>query len=145
MDFSSNIAAFVIAAKKSNDPITKAYFGLVAIELTLKNSVPLKDHNVPAALDKFAHKFAIQNLAGCKIRLNTLAAQLKNDFSGIHVQGKDKQAQPTPAASYPNIRYTRLEDDDWPTPFTSAAQAETLANTVAAIQNYLKTKFNKCL
>lgn len=66
----TNIRAFVAAAASSADQTVKAYCGMVAIELVLKQSTGLTDHNVPSALNIFAQRFAIDHHRGCKVRLN---------------------------------------------------------------------------
>ncbi|WP_310384769.1 hypothetical protein [Roseateles sp.] len=140
-----NIDAFVAASVSSSDHIVKAYLGLVAVELILKNDVGLKGHNVPAAIDKFAHLFAIGHHQGCKIKLNALVAQLRNAITAITVQGKDGNPCNAPVDSYPNIRYVRHESDSWPAPFTSEEQAKVLSAKVLEIRAYLKNKFGKAL
>lgn len=141
----TNIRAFVAAAASSADEMVRAYCGMVAIELVLKQATGLTDHNVPAALNAFAHHFAVGNRKGCKVRLNALSVQLSNALQAISVQGKDGVARFAPAASYPYIRYTRHVTDGWPAPSTTHEQVKTLANLVSGIQSYLATKFEKSL
>lgn len=141
----SNIRAFVAAAGASTDDMVKAYCGMVAIELVLKEATGLKDHNVPAALNLFAHKFAVGHLSGCKVRLHALSTQLSNALKTISVQGKDSQPRYAPTESYPYIRYTRHGVDGWSTPATTEEQAKTLSSTVSGTRAYLKTKFSKML
>lgn len=141
----TNLKAFVGASNNISDPILKAYCGLVAIELELKDATGLKNHDVPAHLNRFATKYAIDHLSGCGIKLNSLSTQLQNNLTQISVQDKDQKPCPAPKDSYPYIRYTRLAADGWPAPSTSLAQAQDLANTVQQIQTYLRRKFNKSL
>lgn len=141
----TNIGAFVAAAESSADEIVKAYCGMVAIELVLKQATGLSDHNVPAALNAFAHHFAVGNLRGCKVRLNALSAQLSNALKAISVQGKDGVGRFAPAESYPYIRYTRHVCDGWPAPSTTHEQAKVLADLVSGTRSYLATKFQKSL
>lgn len=141
----TNIHAFVAAANSSVDEVIKAYCGMVAIELVLKQSTGLTDHNVPSALNIFAHRFAVGHLQGCKIRLDALSVQLKNALKAISVQGKDGMARYAPAESYPYIRYTRLAVDGWPAPVTTNEQVDALASAVGGTRAYLKDKFQKPL
>jgi len=141
----SNIRAFVTTAGMSTDEMVKAYCGMVAIELVLKEATGLKDHNVPAALNLFAHKFAVGNLSGCKIKLNALSTQLSNALKAISVQGKDSQPRYAPAESYPYIRYTRHGADGWSMPVTTQEQVKALSAAVSGTRTYLKTKFSKML
>ena len=141
----TNIRAFIEAAALSTDKTVKAYCGMVAIELVLKEATGLKDHNVPAALNTFAHKFAVNNLKGCKIRLNALATQMSNTLKAISVQGVDGLPRFAPAESYPYIRYTRHAADGWPAPSTSIEQMKALSDVVEATRSYLATKFEKAL
>jgi hypothetical protein len=141
----TNLAAFVEAASSASHLITRAYFGLVAIELVLKESVALKDHNVPSALNKFASRYAVGPLSGCKIRLNALATKLQNDLTRIVAQGMDGNPRRIPAASYPYLRYVRLDSDGWGKPASTLAEMEALASTVAEIRAYLRQKFDKKL
>ncbi|CAD6560603.1 hypothetical protein LMG28727_07199 [Paraburkholderia kirstenboschensis] len=144
-DHKTNIQAFRQAALTSGDSIVKAYCGLVAIELVLKQATGLKDHNVPSALKKFAIKHAIDHMSGCKIRLNALATQLSNRIDAISVNGVDGNGRAAPTDSYPYIRYTRHLTDGWPSPSTSLEQATELAEKVAEIRAYLASKFDKAL
>jgi hypothetical protein len=141
----SNIRAFIAAAGASTDDMVKAYCGMVAIELVLKEATGLKDHNVPAALNSFAHKFAVGNLSGCKIRLVALSTQLNNALRAISVQGTDSQPRYAPGECYPYIRYTRHGVDGWPKPATTDEQAKMLSCAVSGVRTYLKTKFAKML
>lgn len=141
----SNIAAFVRAASSSSDNIIRAYCGLVAIELVLKHATGLKDHNVPAALNKFAHLHAVGHLAGCKIRLTTLSTQIANALKVITVQGIDGAARFAPPDIYPYIRYTRFDVDGWSAPSTTDEQAQALSALVEATRSYLHQKFNHAL
>lgn len=141
----TNIRAFVAAAASSADQIVRAYCGMVAIELVLKEATSLKDHNVPAALNVFAHKFAVGNHRGCKVRLNALSAQMSNALKAISVQSIDGTPRFAPAESYPYIRYTRHAADGWPTPSTTQEQAKNLADIVIGTRSYLATKFEKAL
>jgi hypothetical protein len=122
-----------------------SYLGLVAIELVLKHSTGLKNHNVPAALNKFAHMFATTHKVGCKVRLNAMATQLANDLAAVSVQGTDGSPRFAPIDSYPYLRYVRYDVDGWDIPFTTAAQADALLVTVTGIRSYLKTRFQKNL
>lgn len=141
----TNIRAFIHAAESSTDMTVKAYCGMVAIELVLKESTGLKDHNVPAALNAFAHKFAVGNLQGCKIRMNALATQMSNSLKAISVQGIDGLPRFAPAESYPYIRYTRHVADGWPTPNTTEEQVKAFCNVVVSTRFYLAEKFKKAL
>lgn len=141
----SNIKAFIAAAASSNDAITKAYCGMVAMELVLKEATGLKNHNVPAALNVFSHKFAVGHLAGCKVRLNALSTQLANALGAISVQDKKGTPVCAPSASYPYIRYVRHSSDGWERPSTTSEQADALAAAVISTRAYLKTKFSKAL
>lgn len=141
----TNIAAFVTAADVSGDLIIRSYCGMVAIELVLKEAMGLSDHNVPAALNHFANKFAVGHLYGCKARLNAIATQLSNAIAAISVQGIDGKPRAAPAASYPYIRYTRHVGDGWTVPTTTADQARALADAVMNARAYLKQKFGKPL
>lgn len=141
----TNIRAFVVAATASADETVKAYCGMVAIELVLKHATGLTDHNVPGALNAYAHRFAVGNQRGCKVRLNALSVQLSNSLKAITVQGKDGVARYAPAESYPYIRYTRHASDGWPVPSTTHEQVKTLANLVDGIRSYLSTKFQQPL
>lgn len=118
---------------------------MVAIELVLKQSTGLTDHNVPSALNIFAHRFAVNNLQGCKIRLAALSVQMSNALRHISVQGKDGLARFAPAECYPYIRYTRHAADGWPAPATTQEQAKALADVVGSTRSYLATKFQKPL
>ncbi|MEW5620460.1 hypothetical protein ABGT18_03880 [Pseudomonas putida] len=140
----TNIRAFTAAAT-STDHVVRAYCGMVAIELVLKQATGLTDHNVPSALNIFAHRFAINNLRGCKVRLNALSAQLSNALQTISVQGKDGVARFAPAECYPYIRYTRHAADGWAGPATTEEQAKILADVVGSTRSYLATKFQKPL
>jgi len=140
-----NIDAFVKACVSSSDHVVNAYLGLVAVELVLKNDTGIKDHNVPAAIDKFAHHFATGHLQGCQIKLNALAVQLRNAIKAVSVQGVDGNPRFAPVESYPYIRYVRHESDGWSAPFTSEEQAKILSAKVTEIRAYLKTKFGKAL
>ncbi|HBO2152800.1 hypothetical protein ACM8AW_26170 [Pseudomonas aeruginosa] len=140
----TNIRAFAAAAS-SSDPVVSAYCGMVAIELVLKQAIGLPDHNVPSALNLFAHRFAIDNLRGCKVRLASLSTQLSNALKTISVQGKDGVARFAPAECYPYIRYTRHTCDGWTGPTTTQEQAEMLAHIVNSTRSYLATKFQKAL
>jgi len=141
----TNIRAFVAAAAASGDHTLRAYCGMVAIELVLKQATGLTGHNIPCALNIFAHRFAVDRQRGCKVRLNALSAQLSNALKAISVQGKDGVARFAPAESYPYIRYTRLVTDGWPAPSTTQEQMKTLADLVCSTQSYLATKFQKPL
>lgn len=141
----TNIRAFVVAATSSADEIVKAYCGMVAIELVLKQATGLTDHNIPGALNVFAHQFAVGNQRGCKVRLNALSVQLSNALKAISVQGKDGVARFAPAESYPYIRYTRHVTDGWSAPATTLEQVKTLSNLVGSTRSYLATKFQKSL
>lgn len=140
----TNIRAFAAAAS-STDHVVRAYCGLVAIELVLKQATGLTDHNVPSALNVFAHRFAIDNLRGCKVRLTALSVQLSNALKAISVQGKDGVARFAPAECYPYIRYTRHATDGWSAPVTTQEQAKMLADAVGSTRSYLATKFQKSL
>jgi hypothetical protein len=140
-----NIAAFVTACASSSDHLVNAYLGLVAVELVLKNDTGLKDHNVPAAIDKFAHHFATGNLQGCRIKLTALSVQLRNAIKAVSVQGVDGNPRSAPDECYPYIRYARHESDGWSEPFTSEEQAKNLSANVTEIRAYLKSKFGKAL
>lgn len=141
--FTTNVCAFVAAATSSPDEVVKAYCGMVAIELVLKQATGMTDHNVPAALNVFAHRFAVDHHRGCKVRLNALSAQLSNALKAMSVQGKDGVARFAPAESYPYIRYVRHVADGWPGPTTSQTEAKTLADLVGGTRSYLATKFQK--
>jgi hypothetical protein len=141
----TNIAAFVTAADVSGDLIIRSYCGMVAIELVLKEAMGLSDHNVPAALNHFANKFAVGHLYGCKARLNAIATQLSNAIAAISVQGIDGKPRAAPAASYPYIRYTRHVGDGWTVPSTTVDQAQALTDAVMNARAYLKQKFGKPL
>jgi hypothetical protein len=141
----TNISAFVAAAASSPNEIVQAYCGMVAIELVLKQETGLTDHNIPSALNIFAHKFCVNQRKGCKIRLNALSVQLSNALKAISVQGKDGVARYAPAESYPYIRYTRHATDGWPSPSTSDEQVKTLVKAVEGTRSYLTTKFQKTL
>jgi hypothetical protein len=141
----TNIRSFIKSADASGDSIVRAYCGLVAVELVLKQSTGLKDHNVPSALKKFALKYAIGHMSGCKTQLMALATQLSNRIDAIHVNGIDGLARPAPNDSYPYLRYTRHAADGWPEPSTSAQQAKELAEKVAETRAYLASKFKKAL
>lgn len=141
----TNIRAFVTAAASSTDEIVKAYCGMVAIELVLKQATGLTDHNVPSALNVFANRFAVADKQGCKVRLNSLSAQLRNALTAICVQGKDGAARFAPSESYPYIRYTRHDADGWTAPTTTHQQAKALADVVVSTRSYLATKFQKPL
>lgn len=141
----TNIRAFVAAATSSSDEMVKAYCGMVAIELVLKQATGLTDHNIPGALNVFALRFAVGNKSGCKVRLNALSAQLSNALKAIIVQGKDGGARFAPAECYPYIRYTRHASDGWPAPYTTHEQMEQLSNLVGSTRSYLATKFQKSL
>ena len=145
MTHSTNITGFLAAAKSSTDPLTRAYCGLVAIELVLKQEVTLGNHNVPSAIKRFATKNAIGQKAGCKAKLDALAVQLHNSVRSISVQGKDYSPRFAPGESYPYIRYARHAGDNWPTPNTSVQQAEALALIVVQVRSYLASKFGKNL
>lgn len=144
-EHTTNIRAFVTAAASSADQMIKAYCGMVAIELVLKQATGLTDHNVPSALNVFAHRHAVGNLRGCKVRLTALSVQLSNALKAISVQGKDGAARFAPAESYPYIRYTRHATDGWPAPSTTDEQVKALAILVSSTQSYLATKFQKSL
>ena len=118
---------------------------MVAIELVLKQATGLTDHNIPAALNVFAHRFAVDYQQGCKVRINALSAQLSNALKAISVQGKDGAARFAPAESYPYIRYTRHVTDGWPAPSTTNEQVRKLAILVGSTRSYLATKFQKPL
>jgi len=141
----TNIRAFVVAATSSADEMVRAYCGMVAIELVLKQATGLTDHNIPGALNVFALRFAVGNQRGCKVRLNALSAQLSNALQAISVQGKDGLARFAPSESYPYIRYTRHAADGWSAPSTTHEQVKTLADLVGSIRSYLATKFQKPL
>lgn len=118
---------------------------MVAIELVLKQVTGLTDHNIPSALNLFAHRFAVGNKQGCKVRLNALSTQLSNALKSISVQGKDGLARFAPSESYPYIRYTRHAADGWSSPSTTHEQVKTLAELVCSTRSYLTTKFQKPL
>lgn len=141
----TNIQAFVAAATSSTDEMVKAYCGMVAIELVLKEATGLTDHNIPGALNVFAHRFAVANQRGCKVRINALSTQLSNALKAISVQGKDGVARSAPAESYPYIRYTRHVTDGWPAPATTPEQMKNLSAVVGSTRSYLATKFQKSL
>lgn len=141
----TNISAFITAADVSEDLIIRSYCGMVAVELVLKQAMGLSDHNVPAALNHFANKFAVGHHSGCKVRLNAIATQLSNAIAAISVQGIDGNPRAAPAASYPYIRYTRHDGDGWAVPSTTAAQAQDLSDAVMSVRAYLKQKFKKPL
>lgn len=141
----TNIRAFAAAASSSTDEVVRAYCGMVAIELVLKQATGLTDHNIPSALNVFAHRFAVDKQRGCKVRLNALSVQLSNALKAISVQGKDGVARFAPAESYPYIRYTRHATDGWPAPSTAHEQVKKLADLVGSTRSYLATKFQKSL
>lgn len=145
MTHATNIAGFLAAARASADPLTQAYCGLVAIELVLKQEIPLGNHDVPSALKRFATRNAIGLKAGCKVRLDTLAVQLHNSIRAISVQGKDYAPRAAPGECYPYIRYARHAGDKWPDPSTSIQEAQALASIVVQIRSYLTSKFGKKL
>lgn len=140
-----NIQSFSEVAESSQDPIIKAYCGLVAIELVLKEAVGLRDHNVPAAMVKFAHRFAVGHQTGCKVRLTVLSVQLQNDMARVFANSADGVAQSIPPASYPSLRYVRHASDGWPDPSTPRESLEKLALTVSQIRAYFRDKFEKKL
>ncbi|WP_291380504.1 MULTISPECIES: hypothetical protein [Achromobacter] len=141
----TNIRAFVAAAASSADDTLRAYCGMVAIELVLKQATGLPGHNIPRALNVFAQRFAVGGQRDCKVRLNAFSAQLSNALKAISVQGRDGVAQFAPAESYPYIRYTRLVSDGWPAPSTTHEQMKTLADLVCSTRSYLAMKFQKPL
>lgn len=141
MALQTNAKAFLAASRAAGEDFLRAYLGLVAIELALKGSIQMSDHNVPDALGRFANRFAVGPKRGCKVRLDVLARQLKNDLTQITVQSKGNAPMLVPAASYPNLRYTRLQCDGWPSPCATPQQLTTLVQTVSAIHEYLSTKF----
>jgi hypothetical protein len=143
--YTSNVKAFVESARASSDPITKAYFGMVAIELILKESTGLRSHDVPGAIIDFANRYAVKKLSGCKVRLSSLSTQLSNDLAQIITNDKNRSPSITPSHCYPYLRYTRHQLDGWPVPVTTVAQAQKLASTVSQVQAYLREKFNKDL
>lgn len=143
--YKSNINSFVKSANSSMDPIAKAYFGLVAIELILKESTGLRSHDVPGAIIDFSNRYATKKLSGCKIRLTSLATQLSHDLSQITTNDKNKIPSLTPSNCYPYLRYTRYQVDGWASPVTTPDQAKKLASTVIQVQAYLREKFSKDL
>ena len=141
----TNIRAFVTAAASSTDELVRAYCGMVAIELVLKQATGLTDHNIPSALNIFAHRFAVGHKSGCKSNLHALSAQLSNALKAISVQDKNGKPRLAPAESYPYIRYTRHVTDGWPAPSTTYEQVKMLADRVDKTRSYLATKFQKPL
>ena len=142
MAHKTNIAAFINAAAQSSDEMVKAYCGLVALELVLKEKVGLVDHNVPSAVDRFGLIHAVDFKFGCRQRITAMANRLRTDLAAIAVQGKDGIGRQAPMESYPYIRYTRWDTDAWGAPETGIGQMTTLRNTVQEIRAYLKTKFD---
>jgi hypothetical protein len=141
----TNVSAFIAAASSTSDNVVKAYCGMVAIELVLKHSTGLKDHNVPGALNKFAEKYARDDFRGCKVKINTLSNRMTNALKNIGVQGVDGVARFAPSECYPYIRYARHSVDGWPEPSTTAEQAKILADIVAETRSYLLNKFKLAL
>lgn len=138
-----SIKAFKSVATSSQNLIVKTYCGMVSIELVLKSTTGLKNHDIPAALKKFSLKYATGLKSGCQIKINALATQLSNALNEITVQGTDGLAKPAPRDSYPNIRYIRHSSDGWPSPVTEVDKIENLSLLVEETRKYLSDKFQQ--
>ncbi|NJI23704.1 hypothetical protein HA451_11675 [Aeromonas veronii] len=138
-----SIKAFKSVAASSQNQIVKAYCGMVSIELVLKSTTGLKNHDVPAALRKFSHIYATGLKSGCKIKIDSLATQLSIALQNITVQGTDGKAKSTPMDSYPNIRYIRHSLDGWPAPVTAVDNIKNLSLLVEETRKYLFDKFQQ--
>lgn len=141
MPHSTNIRSFVSAAN-SQDPLLRAYCGLVALELAIKHEVGLSDHDVVHGLNKLRGAKAIDTKAWTAVSLLTLTNKLRTDLVAIHVNGVDGMARTAPANSYPYLRYCRFAEDGWTTPHTAESELTTLANTVQQIRTFLRTNFS---
>lgn len=141
MIHSKNISAFLEAANNCSDDLVRIYCALVAVELALKHSVGLGDHNVPSGIDRVSLKMATGSKSGCRQRLTGMAARLRTDIAAIAVQSKTFTSRQAPAEIYPYLRYARIHGDGWGLPEASAQQLKTLLDTVNEVRIYLKTKF----
>lgn len=141
MNFTSNIQIFAHAATTSSTALIKAYCGLVAIELVLKQEVNLRSHNIPQALATFKNMNAVGRKSMHVAILNSLRQRLVNDLTAISTQNRHGVPCAAPSNSYPYIRYTRFAVDGWGIPDTPSARLATLAVTVDHARHILKTKF----
>lgn len=110
MAFTSNIKAFLNPAIQ--DPLSRAYCMLVAIELALKDAsftVSGGGHDVPGMLQLAAN--AIAGSPATSAQLNSLSLQLKNALGAITCQGKNGHPTHVPPVNYPYLRYTRRSGD----------------------------------
>jgi len=137
MPHSTNTKHFVDAVSACGSPLLKAYCGLVAIELTLKSSVGLSDHNVPGALNKLNVTDPRTNSS----KLSGLTQRLKNDIGSIYVTNSNGVKQLAPTNSYPYIRYTTFDTDGWSAPTTTRFKMTALASTVSEIRKHLQTHY----
>jgi hypothetical protein len=135
-----NIKAF-LRATTDQEPLIRAYCGLVAIELVLKHEVGLKDHNVIAGLTKFRLNNSTGTKSWSATALISLTDQLRGDIIAIQVNSKFGSPIPTPHESYPYIRYIRFDSDGWPPPHTRAGDVLRLANTIQQLRVFLRTTF----
>jgi hypothetical protein len=136
----ANIKAF-LGATTDQDPLVRAYCGLVAIELVLKHEVGLKDHNVCAGLGTFRTLRAIGNKSWSATALISFADGLRRDIVGIHVNDKFGQPKTAPHDSFPYIRYVRFNGDGWPPPHALLGDITRLADTVQQLRIFLRTTF----
>lgn len=141
MQHSSNIKSFILAAN-GQDPLLRAYCGLVALELTIKHEVGLSDHDVVHGLNKLRAVKAVDSKSWTAGGLLSMTNKLRTDLVAIHVNGVDGAARTAPANSYPYLRYCRFANDGWAAPHTAEIELATLANTVQQIRNFLRTNFS---
>lgn len=137
MPHATNTKDFVAAISVCGSPLLKVYCGLVAIELTLKSSVGLSNHDVPSALNRL-------NITDPKPngpKLSGLAQRLKNEIGSIYVTNANGVKQFAPANSYPYIRYTTFDTDGWAAPNTTKFKMTALASTVSEIRKHLKLHY----
>ena len=137
MNHLSNTKAFADAAAGSVDSLVKAYCGLVAIELTLKQAIDLRDHDVPSGLRRL--NSLLPKPGGH--HLLALASSLGDQIELIRVTGKKKERRAAPRDSYPYIRYTTFDTDGWAPPCSTQQDLKNLAALVMRIRVSLKTHY----
>lgn len=140
MPHTSNIKAF-LRATLDQAPLVRAYCGLVAIELVLKQEVGLTDHNICAGLDKFRVQRAVGTKSWTATALIALTNRIRSGIVAIHVNDKLGLPRSAPFDSYPYIRYLRLEGDGWGAPETALSTVEALAAAVLEVRVFLRTHF----
>lgn len=137
MPHNKNIKSFLIGAN-GQDPLMKCYCGLVAIELSIKHQVGLKDHNVINGLVIFSR--AQQPWA--QRALTAFADRLRRDLVVLIANNSKGVVGPVSMDSYPNMRYCRFAEDGWDQPCTTEQQLNVLAGTVQEVRTFLRRNFS---